>query len=197
MPTLLRSFAMKKIIFFLVAALFMGGCAYKNEAISLHTYKGEYSGEIAPKNKTVYLRSVKDMRAEKRVIGYMMKDGARYQSFYSDTDFANKYKEGLNYAFDIAGFQPVANVNDASVVVDVVIKNIEIVYNDKNFDKNLKGEVEIEVVLDRGQKVTTQSFRPKASKWISPSYASKDIEPFLYSLYADSINDITSRLTNY
>lgn len=189
---------MKKIIFLLVGAvLFMGGCAYKNETIGLHAYKGEYSGEIAPKNKTVYLRSVKDMRTNKRVIGYIMKDGARYQSFYSDADFANKYKEGLGYALDIAGFNTVANANDASLVMDVMIKNIEIVHNDKNFDKNLKGEIEIEVVIDRGQKVTTQSFRQKASKWISPSTSSKDVEPFLYTLFADSINDIASRLTNY
>jgi len=188
----------KKILFLLVGAmLFMGGCAYKNEAINLHAYKGEYSGEIAPKNKTVYLRSVKDMRTSQKTIGYIMKDGAKYQSFYSDADFANKYKEGLNYALDIAGFRPVSNPNDATVVMDVMIKNIELVYNDKNFDKNLKGEIEIEVVLDRGQKVTTQSFRQKASKWIAPSYNSKDIEPFLYTLFADSINDITSRLTNY
>lgn len=189
---------MKNLIYLLVAtALFMGGCAYKNEAINLHAYKGEYAGEIAPKNKTVYLRSVKDMRTNKRVIGAIMKDGARYQSFYSDTDFANKYREGLGYALDIAGFHTVSNANDASLIMDVVIKNIDIVYNDKNFDKNLKGELEIEVIIDRGQKTTTQSFRQKASKWIAPSYASKDIEPFLYTLFADSINDIASRLTHY
>lgn len=189
---------MKKLIYLLVAAaLFMGGCAYKNQAVTLHAYKGEYAGEIAPKNKTVYLRSVKDMRANKRTVGYMMKDGARYQSYSSDIDFANKYREGLGYALDIAGFHTVSNANDASLIMDVVIKNVEIVYNDKNFDKNLKGELEIEVILDRGQKTTTQSFRQKASKWIAPSYDSKDIEPFLYTLFADSINDIASRLTNF
>jgi uncharacterized lipoprotein YajG len=188
----------KKIIFLLIGAvMFMGGCAYKNEALTLPAYKGEYSGEIAKNNKTVYLRSVKDMRTNKRVIGTIIKDGEKYQYFYSDANFANKYKEGLGYALDIAGFNTVANANDANLVVDVVIKSIDLVHNDKNFDKNLKGEIEIEVVIDRGQKVTTQSFRQKASKWIAPSTSSKDVEPFLYTLFADSINDIASRLTNY
>ena len=175
----------------------MGGCSYKNEAINLSSYKGEYAGEIAKNNKTVYLRNVKDMRASKRFIGHILKNGEKFQNFQSNADFATKYKEGLNYALDIAGFTVVSNAADASMTMDVFIKDISIVYNDKNFDKNLKGEIEIEVVLDRGQKVTTQSFRQRASKWIAPSYDSKDIEPFLYTLFSDSINDIASRLTRY
>ncbi|MDD2791165.1 MAG: YajG family lipoprotein [Sulfurimonas sp.] len=188
---------MKNFIYILIAALFMAGCSYKNEAINLHAYKGEYSGEIAPKNKAVYLRSVTDARANKHVIGSIYKGGEKYQNFNSNVDFATKYKEGLGYALDIAGFNKVSNPNDATLIMDVVIKDIAVVYNDKNFDKNLKGSIEIEVKIDRGHTVTTQSFQQKASKWIAPSYESKDIEPFLYSLFADSINDIASRLTRY
>lgn len=39
------------------------------------------------------------------------------------------------------------------MVVEVYIKDIEMVYNDKNFDTNLRGEIEIEVIVRRGADV--------------------------------------------
>ena len=188
---------MKYFIYLLTAALFIGGCSYKNAPVNLHAYKGEYSGESAKGKQTVYLQSVKDVRADKREIGYTLKDDKKDQSFYSDVDFSKRYAEGLRYALDIAGFNPVSNAGDASLILDVKIKDIKIVYNDKNFDKNLKGELEIEVVITKGKKVTTVNFKPKASEWMAPSYDSKDIEPFLYTLFSDNINSITSKLTTY
>ncbi len=81
------------------------------------------------------------------------------------------------------------------MVVEIYIKDIEMIYNDKNFDTNLKGEIEIEVIVRKGADVITQNFRQKGSKWIAPSFESKDLEPFLYTLFADSIDQIVSRLT--
>jgi uncharacterized lipoprotein YajG len=188
---------MKNIIYLLIAALFIGGCSYKNEAIELSTYKGEYSGENAKSKQAVYLRSVKDMRTDKKTIGSILANDIKEDSFYSNADFAEKYTKGLGYAFDLAGFKAVSNADDSTLILDVKIKKVEINYTNKTFEANLVGTLDIEVVMTRGQQVTTLNFRPKSSKWISPSFDSKDVEPFLYTLFSDSINEITSKLTNY
>jgi len=188
---------MKHFIYLLVVTLFIGGCSYKNEPVNLHVYKGEYSGEVLKNSQTVYLRSVQDDRADTKEIGYTLKDDKKSQFFYSDVDFSKRYAEGLKYALDIAGFNPVSNAGDASLILDVKIKKIQIVYNDKSFDQNLMGELEVQVLITKGQKVTTVNFNPKASEWMAPSYDSKDIEPFLYTLFSDNINSITAKLTTY
>jgi len=188
---------MRNFIYLLVAALFIGGCSYKNEAIELPAYKGEYTGENAKNKHAVYLRSVKDMRADKRSIGSIMANDKKEDSFFSNADFTERYTKGLRYALDIAGFNTVSNVDDAALIMDVNIRKVEINYTNKTFEANLVGELDIEVVITRGKKVTSLNFRPKSSKWISPSYGSKDIEPFLYTLFSDSINEITSKLTTY
>lgn len=188
---------MKNVIYLLVTALFIGGCSYQNKAIELPAYKGEYSGQHTKGTKAVYLRSVSDMRADKQSIGSILANDKKEDVFFSDADFADKYAKGLRYALDIAGFQTVSNANDAAMVIDVSIKKIEINYTNKTFEPNLIGELDIEVVVTRGQKVTTLNFRPKSSQWMSPSYTSKDVEPFLYTLFSDSINEIASKLTEY
>ncbi|MDA3908448.1 MAG: hypothetical protein PF437_05125, partial [Sulfurimonas sp.] len=63
--------------------------------------------------------------------------------------------------------------------------------------KNLKGEIELEVIIKKGNETITQNFKPSASKWIGPSYRSKDLEPFFNELFSDSISNIVSRLTGY
>jgi len=188
---------MKNFIYLLVISLLIGGCSYKNEAIELPSYKGEYSGENATNKHALYLRSVKDKRIDKKNIGSILANDIKEDSFFSHVDFADKYTKGLRYALDLAGFNTVSNVHDSTLIMDVNIKKIEINYTNKTFESNLKGELDIEVVITRGKKTTTLNFRPKASKWISPSFDSKDVEPFLYTLFSDSINEITSKLTEY
>lgn len=188
---------MRNFTYLLIAALMTGGCAYKNEAIDLPAYKGEYSGDNAKIKHAVYLRSVKDMRTDKRSIGAILANDKKEDTLYSDVDFVNKYTKGLRYALDLAGFSTVSNVDDSTLIMDVNIKKVDIVYTNKTFEANLIGALDIEVVITKGKQVTTLNFRPKSSKWISPSYASKDVEPFLYTLFSDSINDITSKLTDY
>ncbi|MFC2073822.1 YajG family lipoprotein [Campylobacterota bacterium] len=188
---------MKNVFYLLIAALIMGGCTYNNEALTLDVYKGEYSGKNVQNNKTVYLRSVKDMRTDKKNIGYTLINEQKDQTLYSDIDFVNKYTTGLRYALDIAGFEIVSNKTDANKILDISIQEIEIVYNNKIFGTNLRGLLAIEVLVEKDQKVTTLNFKPQASQWISPSYTSKDLEPFLHTLFSDSINNITSRLTEY
>ena len=188
---------MKSFIYLLLTALLIGGCSYKNDAIELPAYKGEYSGANAKSKQAVYLRSVNDLRADKRNIGSILANDKKEDAFFSDADFAEKYTKGLRYALDIAGFETVSNANDAAMIMDVNIKKIEINYTYKTFEPNLIGVLDIEVQLTRGKKVTTLNFKPKSSKWIAPSYASKDVEPFLYTLFSDSINEITSKLTEY
>lgn len=188
---------MKNLLYFVVIALFFGGCSYKNEAIALQSYKADYAGETSKDKKTVYLGLVKDMRTDKRTIGYVVKKGEKSVRLYSDVNFADKYKEGLGYALNMAGFNTDVDSNAASLVVEVHIKDIKIIYNDKNFDQNLNGEIEIEVIIRRGTEVITQEFKQNSGKWIAPSYDSKDIEPFLYTLFSSSINEIVSRLTKF
>lgn len=188
---------MKIFICLLAAALLIGGCSYKNDSIELPAYKGEYSGANVKSKKAVYLRSVKDLRADKRNIGTILANDKKEDAFFSDEDFADKYTKGLRYAFDLAGFDIVSNANDAAIIMDVNIKKIDIKYTYKTFEANLIGALDIEVLLTRGKKLTTLNFKPKSSKWIAPSYSSKDIEPFLYTLFSDSINEITAKLTEY
>lgn len=187
----------KSIIYLLATLLFMGGCSYKNEPISLSSYKGEYAGDTSEKKKTIYLRSIKDIREDKNNVGYMLIEDTKKRTFHSETDFEKKYAEGLRQALALANFKITSNENEASLVLDVKISKIEIIYNDKSFDKNLEGELQIEVVITKGQDVTKVNFKPKASKWIGSSYDSKDMEPFLYELFSDNINAIVSKTTTY
>lgn len=188
---------MKNVLLVLLALLFLSGCTYKNEALNLASYKAEYTGPISRDNKTVYLRFVKDVRTDKKSVGYLLQNGDRLATLYSDVDFADKYTEGLKYALNMAGFNTDSAARASSIVVEVYLKNIELIYNDKNFDKNLQGEIEIEVIVRKDNEVITQNFKQKGGKWIAPSFNSKDLEPFLYSLFADSINDIVSKLARF
>lgn len=186
---------MKFLFYVVVVALLMGGCSYKNEALNLQSYKAQYAGPIVKDQKSVYLKVVKDTRLDKRSIGFYKKDGVVSEHLYSEVNFADKYKEGLGYALNIAGFNTDINNDTASMTIEVSIKNIELIYNNKKFDSNLNGIIEIEVIVTKNGEVITQNFRQKGSKWIKPSFASKDLEPFLYTLFQDSINDIVAKLT--
>ena len=62
---------MKLLGCILLALIMLSGCSYKNEALSLDSYKAEYQGPHSKENKTIYLRSVKDLRAKKNVVGYL------------------------------------------------------------------------------------------------------------------------------
>lgn len=188
---------MKNIFYLVILSFLIGGCSYKNEAISLQSYKTQYTGPTAKKQKSVYLKVVQDSRMDKRSIGYRLKGSEQSTKLYSDANFADKYKEGLMHALNIAGFNTDTNANDATLVMEVYIKNIEIVYNDKYFDANLKGKMEIDTIVKIGEKVITQNFRENETDWIKPSFNSKDLEPFLYRLFSNSINNIIARLTRY
>ena len=188
---------MKNLIYLLVAALLTGGCTYINEPVELAAYKGEYSGAVSKNNKSIYLRSVQDLRTDKKVIGHTIVNDKKAVSFSSDVDFAGRYTTGLRYALDLAGYKVVSNAKDADIVLDASIKEVEIVYDDKTFESNLKGSLEVEVVITSGKKITKQNFKPTASKWISPSHKAKDIEPFLYTLFSDNVNQIVGELANY
>lgn len=186
---------MKNLFFLLLITAFISGCSYKNDPLTLKSYQSEYAGPISKDKKTVYLRWVKDVRTDKSSVGYLLQNGDKLATLHSSVDFVDKYKEGLGYALNLAGFDTDAEANIASLVVEVYIKDIEVIYNDKNFDTNLKGEIAIEVIIRKGEEVITQNFRQKGGKWMAPSFNSKDLEPFLYTLFADSINDIVTRLT--
>ena len=188
---------MKYLLFIAMSLLLFSGCAYKNEAIALDSYKAGYTGPLSKDKKTIYLRTVKDLRANKSTIGYIDQKSATAINFYSNENFAEKYAEGLGYALNLAGFNIDASTQEASLVVEVYIKDIEIIYNDKNFDTNLNGEIELEVIVRKGDDVITQNFRQKGSKWMAPSNNSKDLEPFLYTLFSDSIDQIVTRLTRF
>lgn len=185
---------MKKLLFFSLLLLLVTGCTYKNEALSLAPYATQYNGPLAKAKNTVYVRLVKDLRKDKTIIGYLRDNGKTLAPLYSNADFEARYQDGIAYALRVAGFDTDASTNVASLVVEIYIKDIELIHNDKSFDTNLKGEIEIEVIVRKGSEVITQNFRQKGSKWLKPSFESKDLEPFLYELFADSIDQIVSRL---
>lgn len=188
---------MKNLFYFIVFALLMGGCAYKNEALRLESYKADYSGPVSDAKKSIYLSSVQDMRTDKRSVGYVYNNGDKLATLFTDVNFEDKYSEGLGYALGIAGFKKASSADDASFTMEVYIRDVRVIYNDKNFDENLKGEIEIEVIIRRGQETITQNFKQKGAKWLLKSYESKDLEPFLHTLFTDSINEIVARLTRY
>lgn len=188
---------MKSLFYFLAVTLFFAGCSYKNQTIALKSYESDYTGEISKDTKSIYIRTVQDTRADKRNIGYTEANGKKEVTLYSDADFAAKYQEGLQRALKMARFSTEGDPQSAAMTVDVYIKNIKLVYDNKTFEENLKGEIDVEVVVTKDEKVTTLNFKERSGKWISPSYSSKDFEPFLYTLFATSINDIVSKLTHY
>ena len=189
---------MKNLSYLVVAALLLGGCSYKNEAIGLSSYKTVYSGSVSNEHKSIYLASVSDARDDKTSIGYVQANGQITTKLYSYTDFANKYKDGLNSALKMAQFNVEKNPDSNSINVAVKIKKIQLVYNDtKKFDENLHGQIKIDVTVTQGNKVVTQSFTQNRGIWIKPSFNSKDMEPLLYTLFSGSINDIVSKLTSF
>jgi len=188
---------MKSLFYLFAVMLLVGGCSYKNEAIKLSSYNAQYTGESSKEKKSVYVESIKDARSDKHNIGYIMKNGEKVEKLFSNDDFEKKYREGLSNALHMAGFKSGTLSDNPELVININIKKIQLVHNDKSFDKNLKGEIALEVIIKKGNETVTQNFKQKASKWISPSYSSKDMEPFLNELFSDSINGIVSRLTQH
>lgn len=186
---------MKILSYLVVGALLFTGCSYKNGAINVDSYKTNYSGPLAKHTKAIDLVMVKDIRKDKKNIGYFVNDKDKSIKFHSNTDFAKRYEDGLKKALYAAGYK--VSSKDTPMKMQVFIQKIELVKNDKSFDENLKGKIQLSVVLTNGRRTIKQSFKQEKSKWMQPSYDSKDLEPFLYELFSDSINDVVGRLTNY
>jgi uncharacterized lipoprotein YajG len=187
---------MKNLIYLLAVVVFLGGCSYKNESINLSSHNTQYLGESSKESKSIFIKSVIDARVDKRTIGYILKDGKKTTNLFSNENFEKKYIDGLNSVLYMAGFKS-ALETDADLVMSVNIKKIELIHNGNSFDKNLKGTIELEVIIKKGKETITQNFKPSASKWMKPSYNSKNLEPFLNELFSDSINDVVSRLTTH
>lgn len=188
---------MKNLYLIVITIFVFSGCSYKNESLMLSNYDAQYTGELSKDKKSVFIGSIKDIRVDKRSIGYVLENDKKAYELYSTEDFAKKYKEALEVALRMAGFESSTEQSNAKLVINVNIKSMEFIHNDKSFDKNLIGVIELEVIIKRGESTITQSFKQEASKWIKPSYSSKDIEPFLNEVFSDSINSIVSRLTRY
>ncbi|MCX6076819.1 MAG: hypothetical protein NTW78_08025 [Campylobacterales bacterium] len=188
---------MKNLFYLVVTVLLMGGCSYKNSPISLDSYSGNYGGELSKEKKSVFVGFVKDIRATKPEVGYLLEDNEKKEVLYSDVDFAQKYHSGVINALNRAGFQTDVSADEASIIVELYIENIEIIYNDKHLDVNLECKIEVEVVVRRGGEVINQHFKHQGWRWIATPSNSKDFEPFLYTHFEKSINDIVSKLTHY
>ncbi|MGD9970142.1 MAG: YajG family lipoprotein [Sulfuricurvum sp.] len=180
-----------------VAMILLTGCSYKNEAIELSSYKGQYLGKTTQDQRPVTLVSVTDARENKTSVGYVLANDVETDKLYSYVNFADRYKDALTTALGMAKFNLVQNPADAVETISVKIKDIQLIYNDtKKFDENLHGKVVVEVTLKKGDKTLVQTFTQAQGKWIQPSYTSKDIEPLLDTIFTDSVNDIVSKLTD-
>lgn len=188
---------MRNLFLLLVAMVMISGCSYKNESLMLSKYDAQYTGELSKEKKSVFIESIKDMREDKRSIGYVLEGDKKAHELYSTEEFSKKYRDALGIALTMAGFDASVEQSDAKLVISIEIKKIEFIYNNKNFDKNLKGNIELEVTIKRGGTTITQNFKQAGSKWIKPSYSSKDIEPFLNEIFSQSVNSVVSRLTRY
>jgi uncharacterized lipoprotein len=186
---------MKKLYSLVAVVVLMSGCSYKNEPIELSSYKAQYLGQMTQDTNSVSLLSVTDIREDKRSIGHVEANGQVTTKLYSYVDFANRYKEGLEYALKAAKINLTKNPADSDTTISVKIKDIQIVYNDtEKFDENLHGKIVVDVMIKKADKTIVQTVTQQEGKWIKPSYTSKDIEPLMYSLFTDSINLIVSKL---
>lgn len=185
---------MKNKIYLLAIALTIGGCAYKNEPIKLAPYEANYKAPLSKEKKSVFVGAVKDVRVDKKSIGYTLEDGKKNISFVSHEDFAKKYKDALVYALNISEFNTNVSRADASEIISINIKKIKIIHTDKSFDENLKGELGVELVVKKANTITKYNFTQKAGKWMAPSHKSKDIEPFLGTLFSESIDAVVAKL---
>ncbi|EQB35416.1 hypothetical protein M947_09035 [Sulfurimonas hongkongensis] len=188
---------MKNLFLLLTAMIIFGGCSYKNESLMLSQYDAQYTGELSKDKKSVFIESIEDMRVDKRSLGYVLEGDKKAHELYSTEDFTKKYKDAFEIALRMAGFENSAQQSGAELVMNINIKKIEFIYNNKNLDKNLKGVIELEVTIKKGTSTITQDFKQAASKWIAPSYSSKDIEPFLNEIFSQSVNSVVTRLTKY
>lgn len=186
---------MKKLNYLVVLALMLGGCSYKNDPIALESYKANYNGEMAQKNVSVFLSTVKDTRVDKRTVGYVLENSKKTVALYSEDNFEQKYKDGLGYALNIAGFNTNVTEEEATIVVKVFIKDIKILYTNESFEENLKGTLSVQAGVKKDNQIITFDFKQSSGKWIAPSHNSKDVAPFLHSLFTDSINQVITKLT--
>jgi len=187
---------MKNIIYLLLIALTMGACSYQNQPIALQSYKANYNAPLSVEKKAIFIQDVIDDRVNKSYIGYALKDGKKRLTFFSNDNFEKKYKDALLYALNISEFNTNVNKSDASEIITVHIKDITLVHTDKNFDENLKGKIAVELIVQQGNSITTYNFTQKAGKWIAPSFNSKDLEPFLTTLFSDSIDAVVAKLAH-
>lgn len=178
----------------IVFAMFLSACSYKNEPIYLQPYQANAIVPILKEKKTLHIRGVNDQRVQKQTIGYVLENDNKKIILSSNEHFAKKYHDALTYALSVAEFNTHVSPQDAQLIVDVNIKNIEIQGFDKNFDENLKGEVAVELVVTQKSKITRYNLASKAGKWIAPSRSSKDLEPFLSELFEDSIQAVVTQL---
>ncbi len=188
-----RKDKMKKI-YSLVAIVFLStGCSYNNEAIELSAYKLNYISKTINDSNNISFLSVTDIREDKTSIGYVLVNDKVDTKFYSHVDFAGRYRDGLSKVLKAAKFNLVNNPADANTKIDVKIKDIQLIYNDTDkLNENLHGKIVVEVTLTKAGTVNVLTFTQKQGMWIKPSYTSKDVEPFLNTLFTDSIDDIVS-----
>lgn len=187
---------MFKLLTLIATAVLISGCSYHNEALELATYENTYTGKTV-QNSTVSLISVTDARIDKTSIGHVEANGQITGKLFTHVSITDRYKDGLTKVLKAAKFNLVQNPADANTKIDVKIKEIQIIYNDTNkFNENLHGTIVIEVTQTKGDTILTQTFTQKQGKWIKPSYTTKDIEPFLYELFAGSINAIGAKLAD-
>lgn len=188
---------MKKLYSLVAVVVLMSGCSYKNEAIELSSYKAHYLSNTTEDRNNISFLSVTDIREDKTSIGYVQVNDKVDIKLYSNVDFAGRYTEGLTKVLTAAKFNLVNNAAGANTKIDVKIKDIQLIYNDTDkLNENLHGKIVVEVTLTKADKVNILTFTQKQGMWIKPSYTSKDVEPFLNTLFTDSIDDIVSKLTS-
>lgn len=185
---------MIKKLTLLAIALFFSACSYSNEPLRLLPYEANYAAPVSKDKKSLYLRSVNDLRADKQTLGYGMEGGKKTITFFTYENFAKKYSDALKYALSISEFNTNVTPREASAIIDINIKKIGLMYLDKSFDQNIKGEIAVELVITQGTRTTRYNFAQKGGKWITPSRNSRDLEPFLSELFAESIEAVVTKL---
>lgn len=183
---------MRKIIFLIIALLFVG-CANKNATVvDLGSYQ-TLSDEVYT-NKFVTINSLKDTRENPNIIGeFLDSDGAVKSQAFLSTSLDEWLKDALVKELKALGVEV---VDDASTSVDVRISSAKATL--QSFKKeNLKASVELFLKIQKGETTITKRVAQSGSKFVAIA-TNSDIEPYvrelLYDIVKQSAKQIASSL---
>ncbi len=181
---------LKAVIIAIFSILIVGGCASKN-TISVKPYESKYAQESI--DKTIKLSAINDLR-ETDVFATVIKNEKPIKQYKSTINIKNWFKDALEKDFSTSGIKI---SHDALVKLEINIIKFEVKYiKDKSFDKNLFGNVELELIFKKDNITKKKYIKTSHTAWKINIFDAKDFENFVYENLSDSVlNSVKSMVT--